>query len=141
MSGLLRMLACSFVLFAATAAAQDVPADKVVIKGKRMTPEELERSDPVASLTREELMAAVTKRKRCANGTQEVGFSAGSFQLGDTALDASALVEAITPRARKKKLSCLRVVSAEYDRASFKQLGDALVEPLGVSLMWDKPGK
>ncbi len=141
MNGLPQLLVCCAVLFSAAAPAQDVPADKVVIKGKRISAEELKGSDPVASMTREEMMALVTKRKACANGTQEVGFAAGSLQLDGAALDVPAVVDAITPRAKKKKLSCLRVVSAEYDRATFDRLKDALVDPLGVSLMWDKPAK
>jgi hypothetical protein len=128
-------------LFSLPAAAQDTTGKDVVIKGKRITSEELAKSDPVLLMTKADGMAFMTgKKKPCTTGVLDVVFEADRFAADGASLDADALVESIRPRAAKKQVSCLRV-TGPYDRATFDALGKALVEPLGVSLAWDKPAR
>lgn len=137
---ILAVLAAA-ALVSLSAAAQDAAGKDVVIKGKRVDAQELAKSDPVLLMTKADGMAFITgKKKPCTSGVLEVVFEAGRFVSDGASLDADALVESIKPRAAEKKVACLRVTGT-YDRAVFDALGKALVEPLGVSLAWDKPAR
>jgi hypothetical protein len=126
-------------LVSQSATAQDAAGKEVVLKGKRVNQQDLAKSDPVLLMTKADGMAFMMgKKEPCKSGVLEVVFEAGRFVSDDASLDADALVESIKPRAAKKQVACLRVTGT-YDRAVFDALGKALVEPLGVSLAWDKP--
>jgi hypothetical protein len=128
-------------LVSLSAAAQDRSGKDVVVTGKRITEQDLAKSDPVLLMTKADSMAFMTgKKEPCTSGVLEVAFGGGRFASDGASLDADALIGSIKPRAAKKQVTCLRVTGV-YDRAVFDALGKALVEPLGVSLAWDKPAR
>ena len=117
--------------------------EQLVVTGSKITQAELDESDPVSVLAKPDTIAFLkTGKLACKHGTTSVHFNSSTlFSLNGEMLDTSALLASLKSLAAAKKISCLQVVSFEYDRKTFDQLSDALVEPLKISLFWDKSEK
>lgn len=94
---------------------------------------------PTLMLTRDDGVAlAIERRQPCTTDVLEVFFHQGRFAFESALLDAAALVDVVKQRRTKQAVACVRV-TGPYDRAAFDALGNALVDPVGVSLSWDRP--
>ncbi|WP_257389349.1 hypothetical protein, partial [Tahibacter caeni] len=96
-------------------------------------------ADPNLMLTNDDSVALVTgSRQPCRSDVLEAHFHQGRFAFEGGLLETGALVEAIRQRKTRRPVACLRV-TGPYDRTAFDALGNALVDPVGVSLSWDRP--
>lgn len=136
-TNIVALLACS-ALLPLGAAAHDGNGKDAGAEAKRPEPKMIS-SGPDLMLTRDDGVALATTRKQpCTVDVLEVFFHDKRFAFEGGLLEADALVERVRQRKTKKPVACVRV-TGPYDRAAFDALGNALVDPVGVSLSWPRP--
>ncbi|MCQ4166731.1 hypothetical protein [Tahibacter harae] len=127
---------------AAMAAEQPAGKPAIQVVGKPGALEDLAKQpgNPTRVMTQTDSMTFLqTGKPKCRKGTQQVSFAAGQFLYNGESLSTEDLIGSLKRRSLAKRVSCLEVEAADYDRAVFMQLSDALVGPLGVSIFWNKP--
>jgi hypothetical protein len=121
-------------------ATEPVPPSDITVTGKEVTAKDLEGSNPVATLSKEEIRAVTTTGKpACKNGSMTTRFDApSSFSFADQAVPIDEFVKRVRKVKDAGKISCLHVIAAGYDKAVYAQLSHELVDGMGVSLFWDE---
>ena len=114
-------------------------SDDVVVKGKQISKEEIGDSQPVAALSKEEIVAVVsTGRPACKNGSVGAAFDGEKFRSGDEDFTADQLVERLSQLKETKKISCFHVQARHYDKVMYQLLEKKLVDQRQISLFWDE---
>lgn len=130
------------IFFLAPAFAQeDKAASDITVTGKQVTAEDLKDSKKVMSIPKSEIMAFMSAGKpACKQGTTTAKFEAATgLSLDGGAVSADDLIRRAVALKDAGKISCLRIVSHDYDGATFDKLDKALVVPHEISIFWAEP--
>jgi hypothetical protein len=122
-------------------AAETAQAPDVAVTGKKVTAKDLEGSNPVAAIAKDDIMSMLTTGKpACKNGSVTARFEApSSFVFVDESVPLDQLAARIRPIKDAGKISCFYVTATSYDKAVYARLNRELVDGMGVSLFWNEP--
>ena len=115
------------------------PTSGLVVTGKAVSKEEMDKSAPVATFSKDEIVSVIqTGKPACRNGNVSASFDGKTFSSGGENFSFDELVTRMHALKEDGKVSCFHLRARRYDRKIFKELERALVNENQISLFWDE---